>query len=178
MISCYNELCRVQFDSHLSSVTCNKCKKKQYHSEICKYSDHKHIKICLKYNGGSKLPKYLLSCNLNINPSIYTSLKKISIHEKYLGQGAYSQVVQGLYENKKVAIKKLKKSMIINQNIQNNFLVEIGIHSALHHPHITQLIGIAEDQFFIYLILELGELGTLKGIFNFNFRIHKWKKNN
>lgn len=59
------------------------------------------------------------------------------------------------------AIKEISKSIIVEENIVNQFVRELKIQSCLEHPNIVKLYGFFHDKTNIYLLLELGSQGQL-----------------
>ena len=59
------------------------------------------------------------------------------------------------------ALKQIKKKAILENDILNQFIMEIKLQFYLNHPNILKLFGVFDDEENIYLILEYMEDGTL-----------------
>ena len=59
------------------------------------------------------------------------------------------------------ALKQIKKSAIIQNDMMEQFIMEIKLQLFLNHPNILKLYGVFDDEEHIYLILEYMEDGTL-----------------
>ena len=81
-----------------------------------------------------------------------------------IGEGGHAKVKLGLKvdTNEPVAIKIIKK---INgpqgQQMMNNLLKEVKIHSSVSHKNIIKLFTTTEDNSFVYLIMEFAHSGEL-----------------
>ena len=95
----------------------------------------------------------------NINSSLTNNYQKLKI----LGNGTFSQVFECLEINtgKLFAIKEVSKSFLLKHNLHDQFTKEIRIHFELEHPNIVKLIKVFENKSHMYLVLELGQNGTL-----------------
>jgi calcium-dependent protein kinase len=95
------------------------------------------------------------------------SLEK-NIHSVYelkeeLGSGCYGRVVLGVNKKTKEsrAIKIINKPSIQNEKTRQKIMNEVEIQSKLDHPNIIKLFEFYEDQFNLYLVLELCTGGVL-----------------
>jgi len=81
------------------------------------------------------------------------------ITDKILGMGNYSTVYLGISKSTKerVAIKKVKKDLVKEDNINN----EINILLQIDHPNIIKLFAIFESENYVYLVMELVTGGEL-----------------
>lgn len=98
--------------------------------------------------------------------------------QKLLGAGRSASVFQavvlgGKHKGRKVAMKRLREkkevchrhwistaSVIADLNVQG--ILEVWIHSALHHPNLVEFQGSFMDNGFTYFVLDLCENKTLK----------------
>ena len=82
---------------------------------------------------------------------------------KFLGEGKFGQVFLALHKksNCLFAIKKIKKKTIVQNDLINQFTMEIKLQLYLDHPNILKLYNIFDDEEHIYLLLEYMEEGTL-----------------
>ena len=97
--------------------------------------------------------------NEQISPSNINKYEKLRL----LGDGTFSQVYEclELKTDNKFAIKIVSKSFLLKHDLHEQFTKEIRIHSELDHPNIVKLIKVFENQYNIYMVLELVENGTL-----------------
>jgi hypothetical protein len=75
--------------------------------------------------------------------------------KKVIGTGAYGQVFEGLYQNTKVAIKKLK---VTDSKL---FEKEVGVLSSLRHPNVVLFLGVCKSGPYELIVTEFLELGSL-----------------
>lgn len=94
-------------------------------------------------------------------PTISTNIGRIS-YEKKLGVGVFSQVYQGTYQQRSVAIKIID-CQSKNYNIKS-VQQESKILSQLKHDHIVKFFGSYWTEEKIYIVLELLEKGTLSAL--------------
>lgn len=82
---------------------------------------------------------------------------------RLLGNGTFSQVWECLEikTGMKFAVKIISKNFLLKHNLHDQFTKEIRIHFELDHPNIVKLFKVFESQANMYLVLELGENGTL-----------------
>lgn len=59
------------------------------------------------------------------------------------------------------AMKKVKKSIIREHKLENQFSMEITMQASFNHGNIGKLYGFFDDQNYIYLLLEYMEDGNL-----------------
>ena len=83
-----------------------------------------------------------------------------------LETGAYSTVWKVKYRNKKYALKMISKEKYTTKIQKKNLRREIKIHKQLNHENVISLHNHFEDDFFLYILLELGE----EDLFNFHKR--------
>lgn len=99
-----------------------------------------------------------------------------------LETGAYSTVWKVKYKNKKYALKMISKERYQTKIQKKGLKMEIKIHKQLKHENIIKLYNSFEDDFFMYILLELGdddlfnfftkrETLTEKEILNISFQI-------
>ena len=107
-------------------------------------------KIPKDYEGDFILPERLARrCELS-------NFYKIS--SKIIGEGASGQVCIGEKDNKKYAIKKIRKDGIKSPN---QMILEAEISLNINHKNIMNYIEIFEDLNYINCVMELGEGGDL-----------------
>eukprot|EP01084_Bolivina_argentea_P087098 157364_1 len=83
-----------------------------------------------------------------------------------LGKGAFSRVrlVTHIKSRRIFAMKKTRKSRVIDMHQETHIKQESKILSKISHPFIANIFGAFQDEYFVYTILELvpgGELYTL-----------------
>lgn len=83
-----------------------------------------------------------------------------------LETGAYSTVWKVKYRNKKYALKMISKEKYKTKIQKKTLRMEIKIHKQLNHENIIRLHNYFEDNFFLYILLELGG----DDLFNFHKR--------
>lgn len=59
------------------------------------------------------------------------------------------------------ALKKVKKDIVRENNLQEQFLKEVKVQSFFNHPNLVSLYGIFDDDEYVYLILEYMDDGSL-----------------
>ena len=97
--------------------------------------------------------------------STYVSIQRQDLKlEKQIGQGGFGSVFQATWNDQKVAAKRL---------------IEIDRHEAevlskLDHRHIVKLLGVVDEDFELFLVLELCKGGSLRDYLNQHKR-HKTK---
>ena len=102
------------------------------------------------YKGGFILPENLARrCEL-------TNFYKIS--KQIIGEGASGQVCIGEKDNKKYAIKRIRKEKIQSKK---QMILEAEISLNINHRNIMNYIEIFEDLNYINCVMELGEGGDL-----------------
>lgn len=96
------------------------------------------------------------------------SILSIYDFKEELGVGCYGRVVLGIHKKTKEsrAIKIINKISIQNENIRRKIMNEVEIQSKLDHPNITKLYEFYEDQYNLYLVLELCTGGELLDYFS------------
>ena len=72
-------------------------------------------------------------------------------------QGGYSIVWKVRYNNKYYALKMISKDKYKTKIQKKMLKTEIKIHKPLRHENIIKLYNSFEDDFFLYILLELGE---------------------
>ena len=82
---------------------------------------------------------------------------------KDLGKGTFGEVKLGIhnYTKEKVAVKILEKNQIKDESDKERIAREINILKLIKHPNITSLYEIYEDDFRLYIIVEMAEKGEL-----------------
>jgi serine/threonine protein kinase len=83
-----------------------------------------------------------------------------------LETGAYSIVWKVKYRNNKYALKMISKDKYKTKIQKKNLKREIKIHKQLNHENIICFHNHFEDDFFLYILLELGD----EDLFNFHNR--------
>ena len=78
--------------------------------------------------------------------------KKLKIVDR-IADGGFGVVYKALWKKQEVAAKQLSKE---------EGKREAEVLSKLDHPHIIKLLGVVDDKFDVYLILELCKGGTLR----------------
>ncbi|XP_046858703.1 tyrosine-protein kinase CSK-like [Xenia sp. Carnegie-2017] len=76
---------------------------------------------------------------------------------KVVGHGEFGDVWEGLFNQKKVAVKSLKEEGRAAQT----FLTEASVMTALNHKNLVMLLGVSLDGSPIYIITEFCEKGSL-----------------
>lgn len=71
--------------------------------------------------------------------------------------GGFSTVWEVRYKYKKYALKMISKDKYKSKIEKRNLKMEIKIHKQLKHDNIIKLYNSFEDDFFIYMLLELGD---------------------
>ncbi|OWZ13296.1 TKL protein kinase [Phytophthora megakarya] len=95
--------------------------------------------------------------------------KRIPREEVQLGQltghGVFGEVYSGLFQGKKVAVKKLLPETQENEENVTNFLAEVKIAATLSHPNIVLFVGVswtsASDLCVVQEFMEGGDLRSL-----------------
>ncbi|KAJ3008739.1 hypothetical protein HKX48_008373 [Thoreauomyces humboldtii] len=91
------------------------------------------------------------------------------VHDKYeigktLGSGNFATVKQAVHREtgQKVAIKVITKSRIrAKPKFVENLRQEIAILMALNHPSIISILGVFDEEDYVYIVLELVKGGEL-----------------
>jgi len=81
-----------------------------------------------------------------------------------LGTGSFGRVRLVQYEKEHFAMKMLRKTRVVEMKQENHIKWEQKILSSIRHPFIVNLEATFQDQYFLYLVLELvsgGEFFTL-----------------
>ncbi len=71
--------------------------------------------------------------------------------------GGFSTVWEVKYKYKKYALKMISKKKYKTKIQKRNLKMEIKIHKQLNHENIIKLYNSFEDDFFVYILLELGD---------------------
>lgn len=115
-------------------------------------------------NDGNQLPDIVLE---ELFPSMMISPENLKYGEQ-IGSGAQGAVFKGTLLNSRgaeMAIKSIKKKDMFNQSASSDLLGFYRELQALYehgnHPNIVRLMGIAEDENKISLVLELCSGGSL-----------------
>lgn len=95
----------------------------------------------------------------NLPDSIYTYYQ---IKES-LGSGAYGTVVSAVHKTSRElrAIKIINKSKLHSEESQKKVINEVLILKKLDHPHIIKVFEFSEDEFNLYVVMELCRGGEL-----------------
>ena len=90
-------------------------------------------------------------------------LQDLTILKEPLGKGSYGLVQQAEHKHlgKKFAIKRIDKESLKHARVHEAFLREVSIHKKLKHQYIVRLYTSLEDDYYIYLVLELVAKGNL-----------------
>ena len=79
-------------------------------------------------------------------------------HDREIGHGASGLVVEGSYQNQRVAIKQIHHDILENKTIMKEFRREIGIMASVKHPNLVNFIAAVFDDNVLetpLLVLEL-----------------------
>lgn len=87
------------------------------------------------------------------------------MHDRLLGEGAFGEVYQGVYKNKRneelpVAVKTIPSSS--KPQTEADFMMEALIMSKFEHRNIVHFIGVSFDKNPKCIVLELLAGGNLK----------------
>ena len=93
--------------------------------------------------------------------------QKPIITDHIIGSGTCSYVYKGLFEGIIVAVKKIKKSWMGKEDIEN-ITNEINIHETIEHPNIINMIAYYEDSDTINIIMECADGNMMNIIKNSN----------
>lgn len=77
-----------------------------------------------------------------------------------IGEGAYGVVFEGIYLNKKVAVKQLFVDGV-QEDVREEFHAEVNIMRAMEHPCLVKLLGVMEKMPKLLLVTELMLKGSL-----------------
>ncbi len=110
--------------------------------------------------GGRNL-QTIVSSNINLSVYIHVRRSKITVHDyeplKIIGRGAFGEVRVCRHKktNEVVAIKKMKKSDMVNKNQEKHVRAERDILAiASNNPWIVDLKCSFQDERFLYLVME------------------------
>ncbi|XP_059141022.1 uncharacterized protein LOC131928886 [Physella acuta] len=76
-----------------------------------------------------------------------------------LGDGTFSQVYKGKYQDSGVAVKQLKTSLVAAD--RNYFAAEVSMLQELEHPHVVRLLGVCITDRLPLIVLEFMSGGNL-----------------
>jgi calcium-dependent protein kinase len=95
----------------------------------------------------------------NLEESIYSLYE----FKEELGVGSYGRVVLGVKKStrEKRAIKIVNKLSIKNEEIRKKITTEVEIQRRLDHPNIVRVFEFYEDEFNLYIVMELCTGGEL-----------------
>ena len=112
----------------------------------------KHKTIIHPFNKKS-IPLYPGQFVKNLPESIY-SLYTI---KSEIGSGSYGRVVSAIHNttNELRAIKIINKFAIKNEEVRSKIMNEVDILKRLDHPNIVKIYEFHEDEFNLYLIMDL-----------------------
>ncbi|GAB9469578.1 Tkl protein kinase [Globisporangium polare] len=86
-------------------------------------------------------------------------------------RGAFGEVFDGMYDGKKVAVKRLLPERRQNIESLECFMLEVRMMASLNHPRVVTFIGVAWDAMKdLCIVSELMEHGDLRKV------IQKWKQ--
>ena len=92
-----------------------------------------------------------------------------------LGQGAYGKVFEGNYFGTAVAVKEIQNNLLdIDALVEDNMLTaadiaeclknEIKFAQMIRHPNVITCVGFVENELTFYMVMELGQAGSLKDV--------------
>ncbi|KAH9513828.1 hypothetical protein Btru_031499 [Bulinus truncatus] len=94
----------------------------------------------------------------------------VSFSEKdMVGDGTYSQVFKGSYQDKVVAVKRLK--FPLQPTDKNYFAAEVSLLQKLHHPNVVALLGVCSIRKLPHIVLEYVAGGSLRNFLHDDTRI-------
>ena len=88
--------------------------------------------------------------------------------DEIIGQGSFAKVYLSSRkdDNKKFAIKAIRKSLLLSQSDNMECVImEINVLRRLDHPNIVKLYKVYESEHHIYLVMEYVQGGDLLGYF-------------
>lgn len=97
--------------------------------------------------------------------------KDLDIREQ-LGKGEFGEVLLGMWNGKRVAVKMLKDS---NEAMQK-FLEEAQLMKSLKHKNLVNLLGVVYNNKHIYLVTEFMSKGNLVDYLRSRGRLHVTRK--
>lgn len=115
-----------------------------------------------------KEDKQLHKLTILLRPGQFISNLKDNIYSQYsikqeLGSGAYGRVVFAVHNltHQVRAIKIINKFSIKNETIRSKLMNEVTILKNLDHPNIIKIYEFYEDEFNLYLVLDMCTGGEL-----------------
>jgi len=75
------------------------------------------------------------------------------------------------FDNSQIAVKLINKTKIEESCSQESLRLEAEVHLKLSHPHIIEMIAVAEDDDNLIFLLEYASNGTLQSIKITNLRL-------
>ncbi|GMG15315.1 unnamed protein product [Phytophthora fragariaefolia] len=87
--------------------------------------------------------------------------------KKIVSRGGFGEVCDGMFNGKRVAIKRLLPETRGKLQHVNEFLAEAKLTAAMDHPHIVAFIGVAWDSLSdVCVVLEFMDGGDLRALLN------------
>lgn len=95
--------------------------------------------------------------------SIEESIYSLYDFKEELGVGSYGRVIHAIHKKtrEKRAIKIINKLAIQNEETRKKIMTEVEIQRKLDHPNIVRVYEFHEDEFNLYLVMELCNGGEL-----------------
>jgi len=88
---------------------------------------------------------------LDVKPEWKIPFERLSIDPRAkIGVGGFGVVYRGKFDGIDVAVKKLERSELTSQITR-----EAAVLASLRHPHVVQLYGLSQDDYCIYIVMEL-----------------------
>ncbi|KAJ8558666.1 hypothetical protein ON010_g8786 [Phytophthora cinnamomi] len=102
------------------------------------------------------------------NDGVITA-KRIARREIEVGElvsrGAFGEVYEGVFKDKRVAVKMLSAETRGEIRLVNNFLAEAKLTASMDHPHVVHFIGVAWDTLSdLCVVMEYMEGGDLRSL--------------
>ncbi|KAG6586692.1 TKL protein kinase [Phytophthora cinnamomi] len=102
------------------------------------------------------------------NDDVITA-KRIARREIEVGElvsrGAFGEVYEGVFKDKRVAVKMLSAETRGEIRLVNNFLAEAKLTASMDHPHVVHFIGVAWDTLSdLCVVMEYMEGGDLRSL--------------
>eukprot|EP00727_Mastigamoeba_balamuthi_P012390 m51a1_g7774 putative protein kinase domain containing protein (1062) ;mRNA; f:159885-163122 len=89
---------------------------------------------------------------------------EVAIDAKPLGVGAYGAVYTGVYRQRRVAVKMLRRQEMLTPQERADFVHEVELYKRLRHPYIVEFIGASPVPGKLSMYSELMEHGSLQGL--------------
>ncbi|EGZ26971.1 hypothetical protein PHYSODRAFT_476596 [Phytophthora sojae] len=82
-----------------------------------------------------------------------------------ISRGAFGEVYEGVFNDKRVAVKMLSPEIRGRIRYVNNFLAEAKLTASMEHPHVVHFIGVAWDTLSdLCVVMEFMEGGDLRSL--------------